>query len=89
VPSWHSVKPLPSTRQKTLDKEVFANEIFVVYPLPSAALGKAFAKGKMAFAEWHSAKHAFPVLYVLIYQVHPSKLVWCEGSQLSFSPIFC
>jgi hypothetical protein len=35
-----------TTRQKTLGKEVFADEIFEVYtlPLPSAALGKAFAE---------------------------------------------
>jgi hypothetical protein len=41
---------LPSARQKALGKEVFADEFFAVYPLPSAALGKAFAEGKMAFA---------------------------------------
>jgi hypothetical protein len=51
VLSWHSAKPLPSARQKTLGKEVFADDFFAVYSLPSAALGKAFAEGKMAFAE--------------------------------------
>jgi hypothetical protein len=45
--------------KKKLDKEVFADEIFAVYPLPSAAYGKAFAEGKVAFAE-----HAFPVVHV-------------------------
>jgi hypothetical protein len=44
VLSWHSAKPLPSARQKTLGKEVFADEFFVMYSLPSAALGKAFAE---------------------------------------------
>jgi hypothetical protein len=60
----HGNFSLPSARQKTLGKEVFADEFFVVYPLSSAALGKAFAEGKTAFAEcpWHSAKHALPVV---------------------------
>jgi precorrin-6B methylase 1 len=46
-----AVVVLGKPTKKHLAKEVFADEIFVVYPLPSAALGKAFAKGKMAFAE--------------------------------------
>jgi peptidoglycan biosynthesis protein MviN/MurJ (putative lipid II flippase) len=33
-----------------LGKEAFADEFFVVYSLPNAALGKAFAEGKIAFA---------------------------------------
>jgi hypothetical protein len=33
---------------KALDKEVFADKFFDVYPLPSVALSKAFAEGKMA-----------------------------------------
>jgi hypothetical protein len=44
VLSWHSVKLLPSARQKTLGKEVFADKFFAVYSLPSVALGKAFAE---------------------------------------------
>jgi hypothetical protein len=48
----------PSARQKTLDKEVFADEFFVVYSLPSAALGKAFA---------HSAKRLIPVVALRIF----------------------
>jgi hypothetical protein len=35
--------------KKILGKEVFADEIFTVYPLSSAALGKAFVEGKLAF----------------------------------------
>jgi hypothetical protein len=35
VLSWHSAKSLPSARQKTLGKEVFADEFFAVYSLPS------------------------------------------------------
>jgi hypothetical protein len=33
---------------KALGKEVFVDKIFAVYPLPSAALSKDFAEGKMA-----------------------------------------
>jgi hypothetical protein len=46
----HDNFSLPSARQKTLGKEIFADEIFAVYSLPSAALGKVFAEGKLAFA---------------------------------------
>jgi hypothetical protein len=49
--------PLPSARQKTLGKEIFVDEIFVMYSLPSATLSKAFAESKMAFVE-----HAVPVV---------------------------
>jgi hypothetical protein len=48
-------KAFAECRQKTLGKEIFTNEILAVYSLPSAALGKGFAEGKMA-------KHAYPVV---------------------------
>jgi len=42
VPTLPSV--LPSARQKTLDKDAFADAFFAEWSLPSAALGKAFAE---------------------------------------------
>jgi hypothetical protein len=54
--------------KKALGKEVFAEEFFAVYPLLSAALGKAFAEGKMA-CPWHSAMHAFPVVFLVFQSV--------------------
>ena len=40
----HSAKALPSARQKTLGKDVFANAFFAECCLPSAALGGVFAE---------------------------------------------
>jgi hypothetical protein len=56
-----------NTRQRTLCKEPFADEIFAECSLPSVTLGKAFAECKIAFAEClrHSAKNAIPVVYVI------------------------
>jgi hypothetical protein len=64
---WHSAKPLPSARQKALGKDVFADEIFAEYPLPSVTLGKAFAECNLGFAESprHSAKPLNPVVSIL------------------------
>jgi len=42
---------LSSARQKTLGKDAFADPFFAECPLPSAALGKAFAECKLGFAE--------------------------------------
>ena len=60
----HSVKALPSARQKTLGKDAFADGLFAECSLPSAALGKAFAECKLGFAvcPWHSAKPLIPVV---------------------------
>ena len=60
----HSAKALPSARQKTLGKDVFADSFFAECSLPSAALGKAFAECKLGFAEcpWHSANSLSPVV---------------------------
>jgi hypothetical protein len=57
VLAWHSTKPLPSSC-------AFADHFFAEWPLPGAALGKAFADGKGAFANCsqHSAKAADPVV---------------------------
>ena len=62
----HSAKALPSARQKTLGKDVFADSFFAECSLPSAALGKAFAECKLGFAEcpWHSANSLSPVVLV-------------------------
>jgi len=56
TPPWRSVKALPSA-QKSLGKGAFAERFFVGSPLPSVALGKAFAERKLTFAEHlrHSA----------------------------------
>ena len=59
----HSAKALPSARQKTLGKDVFADTFFAEWSLPSAALGKAFAECKLG---WHSAKPVSPVVFSLI-----------------------
>jgi hypothetical protein len=40
---WHSAK-LPSAREKALNKEGFADGLFVEPSLPSVTLGKAFAE---------------------------------------------
>ena len=47
-----------------LGKEIFADKIFAERPLPSAALGKAFAECLAGFAECpqHSAKRASAVV---------------------------
>ena len=60
----HSAKALPSARQKTLGKDVFADSFFAECSLPSATLGKAFAECKLGFAECplHSAKPVSPVV---------------------------
>ena len=64
----HSAKALPSARQKTLGKDVFADSFFAECSLPSAALGKAFAECKLGFAEcpWHSANSLSPVVIVTL-----------------------
>jgi hypothetical protein len=90
VLSWHSAKPLPNARQKTLGKKVFADKFFAVYSLPSAALGKAFVDGK-----WHSAKHVFPVVLevdcfmharpVLFYNLNSLFLMKMKRNSLVFS----
>jgi hypothetical protein len=50
--------------EKVLDKEFFADKIFVEYSLLSVTLGKGFAECKMVFAEClrHLAKNASPVV---------------------------
>jgi hypothetical protein len=55
---------LPSAREKVLDKEGFADAMCAEPSLPSATLGKAFAKCFYGFAECfrHSAKPAIPVV---------------------------
>jgi hypothetical protein len=53
---------------KALGKDVFADEIFAEYPLPSVTLGKAFAECNRGFAECprHSAKPLNPVVIALM-----------------------
>ena len=65
----HSAKPLPSARQKALGKGCFADKFFSECPLPSVALGKAFAECKGAFAEClrHSAKSRNPVVHARLW----------------------
>jgi len=41
---WHSTKPLPSARQKTLGKEAFVVTGFAECSLPMVTLGKGFAE---------------------------------------------
>jgi hypothetical protein len=55
---------VPSAREKVLDKEVFADVLFVEPSLPSATLGKDFAECFSGFAECfrHSAKRPIPVV---------------------------
>jgi hypothetical protein len=55
---------LPSVREKVLGKEAFADVLFAEPSLPSATLGKAFAKCFWGFAECfgHSAKLPFLVV---------------------------
>ena len=64
---------LPSA-SLALGKEIFADKIFAERPLPSAALGKAFAECLAGFAECpqHSAKRASAVVMgVLGFPVDP------------------
>jgi hypothetical protein len=53
----HSAKSLPSARQKTLDKEIFADPFFAIFSLPSATLDKIFAERLCYFAK--CATHSF------------------------------
>jgi hypothetical protein len=61
---WHSAKSLPSARQKSVGKDLFADRFFAERSLPSATLGKTFAECKKAFTECprHSAKKVNPVV---------------------------
>ena len=62
----HSAKPLPSARQKTLGKDVFAESFFTKCNSPSVTLGEQFAECFMPFAEClgHSANSTSPVVFV-------------------------
>jgi len=57
-------KDFAECRFLALGKEIFADKIFAEIPLPSAALGKAFAECLDGFAECpqHSAKRASAVV---------------------------
>jgi hypothetical protein len=46
--------------------EVFADEIFVVHPLPSVALSKTFAEGKMAFMHFQLCYYIYNVLFLYL-----------------------
>ena len=61
-------KDFAECRFLALGKEIFADKIFAERPLPSAALGKAFAECLAGFAECpqHSAKRASAVV-ILVY----------------------
>jgi len=56
-------KDFAECRFLALGKEIFADKVFAERPLPSAALGKAFAECLPGFAECpqHSAKRASAV----------------------------
>jgi len=58
-------KDFAECRFLALGKEIFADKIFAERPLPSAALGKAFAECLAGFAECpqHSAKRASAVVH--------------------------
>ena len=60
----HSATSLPSARQKTLDKLVFADTGFAECCLPSVILDKPFAECFLGFAEclWHTTMRLFPVV---------------------------
>jgi hypothetical protein len=55
---------VPSARKKVLDKEGFADVLFVEPYLPSATLGKACAECFSGFDEYfrHSTKKPIPVV---------------------------
>jgi len=59
-------KDFAECRFLALGKEIFADKVFAERPLPSAALGKAFAECLPGFAECpqHSAKRASAVVRV-------------------------
>ena len=59
-----SAKSLPSARNLTLVKDLFAVGAFAEWRLPNVTLGKEFAECKLAFAECnrHSAKPVNPVV---------------------------
>jgi len=61
-------KDFAECRFLALGKEIFADKIFAERPLPSAALGKAFAECLAGFAECpqHSAKRASAVVIIYI-----------------------
>ena len=58
VLSWHSGNPLPSARHAALSKEAFAVRRYADSSLPSAALGKGFAKCKAFFAECNCTRQS-------------------------------
>ena len=61
-------KGFAECRFLALGKEIFADKIFAERPLPSAALGKAFAECLTGFAECprHSAKRASAVVTIAL-----------------------
>jgi hypothetical protein len=61
---WHSAKSVSSAREKVLDKEAFADVLFVEPSLLSVTLGKACAEFFSGFAECfrYSAKQPIPVV---------------------------
>jgi len=58
VPSWHSGNPLPMARHEALGKEAFAVKGYADSSLPSAALGKGFAKCKVLFVECNCTRQS-------------------------------
>ena len=64
-------KDFTECRFLALGKEIFADKIFAERPLPSVALGKAFAECLAGFAECpqHSAKRVSAVVTVPWYGV--------------------
>ena len=67
-------KDFAECRFLALGKEIFADKIFAERPLPSAALGKAFAECLAGFAECpqHSAKRASAIVRVGTFRDHVS-----------------
>jgi len=63
-----SAKSLPSARNLTLVKDLFAVGAFAEWCLPNVTLGKEFAECKLAFAECnrHSAKPMNPVVLPIL-----------------------
>ena len=55
-----------------LGEELFTDKIFAECSSPSAELGEAFAKCKVAFAKCarHLAKSCFPVVTVVTVRLH-------------------
>ena len=65
---WYTAKVLLGAQEKALGKAFFAVTIIVVWSLPSAALGKAFAECNMGFAECfgHSAKRTSQIVWTIV-----------------------